>query len=263
MQIITARDACTVALKLLSVQAGASGNLSADKATDALFQLNLALDEWNTDGGMIYTMDIVNVPLANGTPSQFPGVTLFTIGPDFTNGQNPPSIVVPQRPQYLSFAAFEPTNNFPAVDIPMNIIDADQYTAIRTKGVQSGIPNYIYLDGGSPVANIYMWTQPDAGGNLVMTYWSQFNSTLTLDTTIQLPPGYAKAIILETAIAIAPMFGKAGSPQVAQLASSLNAIKRKLGVVNERVNPIQYSGRAQGVIAGGPGTYNIYTDEVM
>jgi hypothetical protein len=263
MQNTSARDIITTSLKQLSVQPGTADTLTADKATDGLFQLNLIMDEWNADGRMIYTNQIINVPLANGQPSQFPGVTVYTIGPDRTGGIDPPSVVVPTRPQYLSFASFEPGADYPTVDIPLQVLTADQYTAIRTKGVQSGIPCYIYMDENYPVANIYLWTVPNQTGNLVLTFWQSFNSDLTLDTIITLPPAYLRTIIWELAISQAPQYGKAGSPIVAQLSQQVDAMKRKIAMLNDRVNVITYSGRAQGVQAGGPGTYDVYTDEVL
>jgi hypothetical protein len=251
----TLRQFLTQALKLINVTPEGQ-NPSSYQLDDAKYMLNLIKDSWSTDGKMIYTMTTLVAPLANGV-AQPDGTSIFTIGPG--TECTPVSINVAARPQYIEFAAFRQTSVFPVVDIPISILDADEWGLIRTKNIQTNISTFLYMDEQWPVANIHLWPQPNMAGSIYLVYWQGFGASSSLDDVIQLPPGYERALLLDTAISVAPSFGKEASPTYV---SQLAAIKREIAWTNIRTSRVQYPGESQGVQSRG-GAYDVFSDQIL
>jgi hypothetical protein len=236
---ITIRDLLTSSLRLISVVS--EGNTpTAQQLNDALFTLNELMDSWNVDGTMIYTMGINTFPINNSKQ-------VWTIGPtgDFN---------VAARPVYIEFAALQTTNTTPFTDIPMTILNADEWASIRNKTISSTIPRWIYMDEAYPLANIYLWPAPSASANLVLTYWQALNSALTLDTTLQMPPGYQRLMRYGTAINIAPEYGRQVQPEIGM---AYNNLLSEVSVANLRPGRINYD-----TIVMVGGTYNVLDDQI-
>lgn len=252
----TLRSFLTQSLKLIGV-VPESQRPTAAQLEDTKYHLNLIQDNWSTKGGMIFTMTTQVVPLANGY-QQADGTTIYTIGPDYTNGVGAkPSIILPARPQYLQYAAFRQGTQ-PINDIPLAVLTATEWGLIRSKAVTTSVPAFIYMDGQWPVANLYLWPNAGNAGSLYLVYWQGFGTNSSLDDTMQFPPGYERAFLLACAISVAPQYNKEASPTlVAQLA----AIERDIEWTNLRVDRLTYPGDAQGAQARG-GAYDIYSDSV-
>ena len=237
---------------------GGTQGLNGTMLNDALYTLNEIIDHWNTDGLLIPSMTILTAQLNNPT-YQPDGTYYYTIGPDLTNGANPPSFTMAQRPQYLEFAAFRQPAITPTADIPLNILSADEFGQIRTKNIQSMVPTAIYMDEQWPVANIYLWPLPSVNGSLYLNFWQTLNSNLQLNTGLSLPPAYARALRIDLACSFAPELGKSIPPDLSAL---LLSVKRDIKWNNQRTTRMSYPAESQGVYSRG-GAYNIYTDEVQ
>lgn len=255
MQIITVRQFLYQAARLINA-VPMGQQMSSVQATDMLYTLNESIDEWNTDGSMIYTEQVItgslNVGANNGTSTNN-GVTVYTIGPG-TNA-SPTTFNVAVRPVNVSFGSFVIPGS--QVSYPVHFLTADEWAAIRIKPLVSPLSIYAHIDGQWPVASIYLWPQPSSGGQLVLTTWQALNSALGLDDTIQLPPGYAKGLRHQLAKDFAPSMGMVAPPDIV---GTLIAIKEKLAITNIRGDRMTYSGAAQGV-RGKSGAYDALTDE--
>jgi hypothetical protein len=140
-------------------------------------------------------------------------------------------------------------------------LSEDEWQSIRAPGVQASISNYIFMDEQWPLANVYLWAVPSADANVILTSGQTLNSSLSANSIIYLPPGYSRALSLDLAISLAPNFGLASSPVVAQLSSQLSQIKKKIRWLNLRGSRMSYSSAAQGT-GGGGGVYNILDDQI-
>jgi hypothetical protein len=248
MNSVAVKDFINIAMKRILAVGDQPATLTPSQTNDAIYTLNEILDSWNADGKMIFAQGINTFPIGNSQQ-------VYTIGP----GGN---FNVPTRPSYIEFASFQMTTSSPFVDIPIRILNVDEWNSIRIKNLATTVSFYLYMDANWPLANIYLWPEPSVGANLVLTYWNFLNSTIGINDTISMPPGYVRAVGLDLAINMAPMFGKAGSPTVAQLASTLSKIKSDIGFNNLRGQRMQYSGAAQGVASRGA-AYDALTDTVF
>jgi len=128
------------------------------------------------------------------------------------------------RPQNIIFAAFQPPSTTPTINLPLKIVNAWRYAQIRAQTIQSQVPSVLYMDAQYPNANIYLWTEPNQGGNLVLTVWNLLPSFgLTLDTVIgtTFPPAYMRLLRYEIAMNIAPEYGKQVPVDVAEIAAQI------------------------------------------
>lgn len=235
------------ALALIGVKASGQA-MKVEQANTALYALNEIADSLNSDGEMIYAMQTLTAPLANGVTTN--GITAYTIGPGANNTFN-----VAQRPSYISAASFQ--IGAQRLDRPIKILSAEEWQLIRLKGTTSSVSFYMYVDQQWPVANIYLWPQPTAGSNLVLVSWQPLPTTLNLTSTIDLPPAYARLLRYELACNLAPEYGKTVPPDVAGILAN---IKHQIKWTNLRGSRLQYSREAQGTKA--TGCYDINTDEV-
>jgi len=251
------KDFCTTALKRLLVSNDTpSPKVSPAQLNDALNELNLITDSWNTDGRMIYTQQFYTFPLTAGQQTYSIGPVLNFSGPSNTANM---STGTQPRPSYLEFASFEQTTSSPYIDLPMYIVGAAEWASIITKNIGSVIAFYVYMDGAYPWGNLNVWPIPQVSCNIVLTTWLSLNSALSLTDCISLPPGYARGLSLDLSLACAPYYGKAGSAAVAQIGGQLNGIKKQIGWVNLRGERMKYSGDAQGSNAGEP--YDAISDQ--
>ena len=243
----TLRDICTRALQLLYV--APSGNTPTDQmVNDALYVANEILDSWSANGMMIYTQTQNFFPLP--TAKQ-----VWTIGP-VTAGMPTPDFIVPARPNNLQSANMLLTTASPTLEIPLQILSDQEWANIRTKTIYTTIVNKIYMDEQWPIANIYLWPIPSGGDpQLILWYWQLFNSALTLDSIISLPPGYAKLLRYGICMNLAPEYNK---PIPADIAGVYAALKRDIEIKNIRPSSLYYSAAAQGT--GISGNYNILND---
>lgn len=244
----TLRDVITASLRLI-MAIDSNQTVDGSMIADGLYTAQEILDSWNTEGGMIYSQTLSTFPILAQK-------TVYTIGPDLTNGVNPPDFIVPNRPQNLLFASFQPPSVSPVIDLPLKIVDSVEYAQVIAKKIGSGVPQLIYLDYTYPVGNLYLWNQPNQGGNLVLTYWNQLPSFgLTLDTvfTTTFPPGYMRLLRYEIAMNLAPEFGK---PIPVDVATVADGIKRNIMINNTTSEFATYN------VPTGPGVYDAVSGQL-
>lgn len=171
--------------------------VDATEANDALASLNDILEGWSANGDAIYQETKESFPLT--------GAGSYTIGSggDF-NTIRPTKIIT----------AFTRSGG---LDYPLELIDQKFYAEITQKSLGSSHPSYLYYDGGFPLGTIYLW--PTSSYELHLYSMKPLTSITSLDTTINLPPGYAKAIRYNLAVELAPEYGKMASPDVQRIAT--------------------------------------------
>jgi len=234
---VTVLDIITRAMRLINA-IDAGGSPEADEAQTALDALNSLTDAWGSERLTSYASARNIYPLVTGQQ-------VYQIGP------NAPDWVGP-RPARLLRAGLIIPNSDPteALERPIHILKTEaEYARIRVKGLQSTLPTKIYFDhwynnpdpqgavSNVGSANVYLWPCPIQAGLSVALYvpllLAQFAN---LTQTISLPPGYARALVYNLALEIAPEFSAQPSPVVAGIADES---LRKLKAANFRVNKMR------------------------
>lgn len=236
MAIYKAQDIIYVAARLANILGAPGRALSVSEQSDCLNALNALLDAWNVDPLMIFTQEIY---IFNLVPNQ----NVYTMGKD------PSGIIIADfdvpRPDYISHAnlitqtdsntggttwdettstwnattqtwdSFTPVLSANVVRIPMQILTDDGWSAIQVQATGSSIPQGLYNDGDSPIANIYFWPYPNAQAQVEMYVWKPALQFASMTDIFNLPSGYRKGVEYNLAVDLISMFPEARvSPQV-------------------------------------------------
>lgn len=197
----TARDLIRGSLRL--IEAIATGETPcADELADGLTALNELVAGWSNKNLLIFNKVREVFPLVVGQAS-------YTMGPtgNFDTA----------RPQRIENAAVLIPGAQP-IEIPIDIINQDEWAAIAVKSVQSSVPNRLYAEGTYPLETLDPWPIPNVANSLVLYSWKPLSSFANANATVDLPPGYYRALRYNLAVEIAPEYGKEVSAAVAAVA---------------------------------------------
>lgn len=234
MAVTTAGDLIRAALGKILVLGTQDTLASADLDT-GLDALNLMLESWQNESLAVYALyQWQNHPLTAG-------VSQYTVGPGGTINEIRPVRITNAFVRYQS------------VDYPMLPVDRYQYDAIAVKTIQ-GIPQRLFYNRFYPLGTINLYPVPSqAGMALFFDGYLPIESFANIAESFSLPPGYARAIIYNLAVELAPDFGVSVPAEVASLAAkSLGTLKRNNQQdVMMRYDPALWSPTA---------AYNVYSD---
>lgn len=231
---MTAADLIKGSLRLIG--AIATGETpSADEQSDALVVLNDMLESWSIDGLLVYQRVRENFALV---PSQ----QTYTMG---VSGNFNTS-----RPTRIVEAGIEINGN----EIPVYIMNEQEWRDIGIKSLQSTIPQRLYTDGSYPLENVNLWPIPSAANNLILYSLKPLTSFTSTSNTVSLPPGYSRALRYNLALELAPEFGKAPSVVIASIAS-----ESKADIKRQNTQPVYMKSDAFGLVSRKP--FNWFTGE--
>jgi len=184
----------------------------ADEANDALDSLNALIDSWSNYSDNITTRVRETFNLSTAVS--------YTIGTGQTFNTD--------RPIQL-MEAFITSGN---IDYPMNIVNQEEYDLVSIKTI-GGRPTIITYNSGYPYGTLTMYPAPDASYTLTILSEKAIIGFATLDTLLNLPNGWERALVYNLALELAPEYGQQPDASVAKIAAdSLGAIK--LAVVRSR-----------------------------
>lgn len=158
---------------------------------------------------------------ATTTPATNPDTFTFTtpgnIAYDSSSGA---SIPLPVRITN-AFTRITVGNGNPMIqglDYPIEIITKDKYAAIGLKGISGPWPTALYYDRTFPLGNVYVYPNPSQAGEL--HYWTDtiLSDLANINSPVNLPQGYARAIKTNLGIELAAQNGKAIPPSLAMRA---------------------------------------------
>lgn len=186
----------------------------ADDVTDGLTVLNSMLEAWSTERLNVFTIQPTTLTLNPGQQ-----VYQWGIGAaDFNQA----------RPLRIDTANVVTSATGGPCELPLEILNMQQWAGIAIKATPSTIPTRIYLDNEYPDANLYVWPVPSASIQIIAYVWQAITTGFTdTSVTLSFPPGYAEAIRTNLAVALAPEWDKELRADVAERAlTSKAAIKR-------------------------------------
>lgn len=215
----------------------AQDTVSAADAQLTFDALGVLIDALGIERLACYALTTTTHALTGGTGS-------YTIG---TGGAF--NVDRPARIQNAFVRVASGSNN---VDYTVEIIPQSQWDSIRVKDI-AGIPRKLFYDSQYPLGTINLYPAP-----LLSSYTLYLNSylpianyTATTDA-IDLPPGYARMLIYNLAVEIAPDFGVNPDPMVMKIA---NESKRLV----KRINTPDPVAVVDPAVASQRGAWNIVT----
>ncbi len=209
---------------------------TADEASDALTTLNELLEAWSLERLMVYHIAEVTKALTGGTAS-------YTIG---SGGS-----INTARPLRIENAVLRDANN---LDIPVRMLTRQEYASIALKATQSTYPHWLYYDNNynsSGLGTVTLWPVPSTSDKTLRLWcWQPLSSVATLDTTINLPPGYTRALRSNLALELAAEYGR-------ELPASLVgvAIDSKTGIKSQLAEGVVQEMRLDSRLMGDAGRY--------
>lgn len=199
----TALDLITRSMKLAKLLA-AGETPTAEEATDALATLNDVLENWDTEPLSLWAN-------ANDTVATVAGQATYTIG----SGGN----FNIDRPREIS-GAYVTLNG---VDYVLDVVGQLEYNDISLKTQQQPIPEKLLYVNEFPLGLITLWPVPSQVVSLVLTTDRLLTQLANTATTINYPPGAAKALRYALAVELATEFGAPVDPALIALAADAKA----------------------------------------
>jgi hypothetical protein len=233
----TVGDLITSTLKLIGAISGVE-TPSPDQLVDALARLNDMIDAWAANSMAIFQVVRTEHPLTAGkqvyTIGEGPGQTAASAdfvavrpiwiqraGVITTAGPPPPPPTVPltlTAPILPPGPPPAPTTNPADLELPVRILNADEWAAISVKGVTSTLSWYLWNDFAYPHSHLSVWPVPSANYRLVLyvpTPVSRFTSPVA---SIAFPPGWSEALRYNLALRLCPEWGRPIDPVIAGFA---------------------------------------------
>jgi hypothetical protein len=191
----------------------------SNESSDALQVLNDMVDTWSTEQLLIYAKAYESFPLVVNQQAYQMG----SGAPDFNTA----------RPQKIEDINFQQVSGNTTVELPIEIINQDQWAAISVKSITSNLPTRMWPQYTFPYATLNFWPIPMVSENVIIWSWKPLSEFSSLTTVIDLPPGYSKALRYNLAVELAPEYGKNLSDfLITEATQSKAAIKR----MNSRVD---------------------------
>jgi len=197
--VASVQDVITAALRLLGIY-GATETPDGADLSDGLFLFNDLLDSWNAQHLMVYSMVNRVLPLT-------PTVGTYTIGVGGT-------FAFP-RPVKIETAGLVRQNG---VRQEMSLDVSGTWALIPQKTIQGKLPLRLYCDYGYPQATLHVWPVPSQACSLDLYVWNALVAPMVLGDIFDLPPAYARALLYNLAMAIAPEYGRDPGPVIAGIA---------------------------------------------
>ena len=203
---------------------------SGDEASDGLSALNGLLASWSNDGLLVYARTSESFPLVSGQANYSIGA-----GGDFDT----------DRPLQI-LTAFTRISN---VDYDMDIVGDEIFDTITQKNITSSIPDVMTYVPSTPRGEITIYPVPTTGTLHIRTE-KQLSSFATLDTELDLPPGWERALIFNLALEIAGEYGQPVDQLTYQIAKeALHNIKMAVAR-SRKMDMFSYSGQDRNIYTG-------------
>ncbi len=180
---------------------------TSNEANDALDALNALVASYANDSMMCFARTWETFTLTGGTGT-------YTIGPsgDFNT----------VRPLFIADCYVR----LGTTDYPVSVINDEIYTGnIVQKNVQ-GIPEYVNIDNGYPLATLRFFQVPSSGMP-VFLLTEKALTAFTLDGAVALPPGWERLLIFNLPDEIAGDYGVTVPDAVQKVAMQSKAAIQK------------------------------------
>lgn len=202
----TARDIIKKAMQKIGVLVKSEAP-SDDEADDALFSLNQLIESWSNDSSCIISRAWESFPLTAG-------VSTYTMSTGLTFNTVRPIHIVQSYVRNGS------------VDTPVGIITDEAYNSISFKDI-SGVPQFLNYDNAFPTDNIRLYPVPSAAYTLFILSEKPLSGFATLDTVVNMPAGWERALVYNLALELAPEYKQQPDPSIVKIAADSLGLARR------------------------------------
>lgn len=202
-------------MRLIGVLASGETPASSE-ANDAFKSLNAMLDNYSIQSLMVLSR--VYEPF-----SLVVNQSVYEMGtgaPDFNTS----------RPQKIENINWIQTSGTTTVQLPIEIINQDQWAAIAVKTITSNLPTRMWPQYLFPYMKLNFWPVPSVAGQIVIWSWKPLTDIAALTTSLDLAPGYEDMLTYNLAIRLAPEYGKKPSELVLATAISSKADVKRMNI---------------------------------
>jgi len=198
------------ALRKLGVIASGEDPSSAEQA-DGLTALNQLIESLSMTN-VCFTDNEETFPLVASQAAYTMGS-----GGDFDTGQ----------PIKITRLRLSVTSTSPSYELPVSLIELDDWRLIVAKTTQSDIPTACYADYGAALATLNFYPVPNATNSIIINSLKPFQSLSTAGTSLAAPAGFTRMLEYNLAVEIAPEYGIEPSPTIQRIAmESMRNVKR-------------------------------------
>jgi hypothetical protein len=161
-----------------------------------------------------------------------------------------------ERPTFLDNVTLLLGSSTPATEIPLGCFTEASWQAVSQKDLTNPQPTNYYFEPTMPLAQITPWPVPTDAINTLVIYVPELVSQFAdISSEYILAPGYARALRLNLALALAMEYGRATPAMlVMDAADALGDIKR----LNVQMSDL---GMDAGLLPVSRPSYNINTDQ--
>ena len=193
---MTVQDLLTASLRGIGVVA-AEETPSPSELTDALLSANDIIASWSAQV----------LPVTPLTRESFAltGAASYTIGSG--------GVFATTRPVKIETAAVIATNGARKA---ARIVPVEEFEAAADTTATGLFADIAFYDGGNPLGTIWLLPKPTAG-NLEIQSYKPLSAFANLSDTINLAPGYTRALRWALAFELAPEYGRPVTNELAQL----------------------------------------------
>jgi hypothetical protein len=208
----TVADIIRMALRRIGALASEESPSAAEEQ-DALLVLNDMLDSWAGERLNLFAT-------LRSTHALTPSLDPHTIGASGT--------FTATRPIRVDAASIIPASAL-GTETPLTILSDAEWQALQGK-TAVGTPIYLWVDSAYPLMKLHLNPIPSAADTLVLYTWQQIGRFASTATAVDFPPGYARAIVSNLAIELAPEFGLSAPAELANTASESKANIKRLNM---------------------------------
>lgn len=206
-------------------------NPAADEANDALDALNAMLSSWSNDAGMIYQRKWETFPLVGGK-------LLYTMGTggDFNT----------LRPIKIIECHLTDGN----IDYPCESVNDEIYNHQIQQKTAPGLSYFLNNDNAYPVANIRLWPVPPSSLYSLFMLSEKALNFYNLTDTVDLPPGWERALIFNLAIEICSDYGQEPPDTTVTIAQQSKSLIQKAVMRNRSLDAMPLNGVNGNIYSG-------------
>lgn len=197
-------------LEDMGVYAAEEAVSAADQAL-AFRKLNRMLDSWAGERLALFAT-------LRSTHTLTVGLSPHTIG---TGGTF--NTTRPVRIDRASITAAGATGG----ETPLDLVTDAEWQALQGK-TSSGTPRVLWIEAAHPLMKLHFNPIPSAADTLVLYTWQQLGQFASTATSVDLPPGYERAITSNLAKELAPSFGVSISAELAETAIESKATLKRM-----------------------------------
>lgn len=189
--------------------------LNDSELADGFARLNILVDAWNADPLNHYAISSEQHTLSANT-------YIYTLG----SGGSFSSV----RPVLIESANII----LSGLKHPMDLVSKAEYDAILEPTGAMTVPRKLYSDGGHPLTTIKIWPVPSGTPDLEINSPFIIPPFDALNTAVDLPPAYYKALLYTLAVDLAPSFRLQLDPSLPEIALDAQTQMKKPNIITSQ-----------------------------